>query len=253
MAKKKIQGRCQICGVSGDLSFEHVPPKAAFNSKPVIRVNFETAMSLGPDEIAKGPIEQRGMGVHSLCVKCNNNTGSWYGGNFVNWCYQGMEILERSNGNPTLIYLNYIFPLRILKQVATMFFSVNMDGFQAANPELVRFVLNKESKYLPPKYRFFVYYNVEGRFRSVGIIAALKFDGKAETSVFSEITYPPFGYVMTLDSNPPDNRLVEITHFSRYGYDDFLVSELKLPTLPAHTAVPGDYRTKDEVYRDATA
>ncbi len=49
MAKKRREGTCHICGCYGPLSFEHIPPHAAFNDRPVIRVEFEQAMSLGPD------------------------------------------------------------------------------------------------------------------------------------------------------------------------------------------------------------
>jgi hypothetical protein len=69
------------------------------------------------------------MGYYTLCDKCNNDTGAWYGTQFVNWCYQGMDVLIRSNGKPTLIYLNYVFPLQVLKQIVTMFFSVYPDDF----------------------------------------------------------------------------------------------------------------------------
>ncbi len=67
----------------------------------------------------------------------------------------------------------------------------------------------------------------------------------------SEITFPPFGYVMTTGTNLPDERLVEITHFARYSYNDFTVLTLRLPVLPTYIAIPGDYRSKDEVFRDA--
>jgi hypothetical protein len=70
-------------------------------------------------------------------------------------------------------------------------------------------------------------------------------------SVLSEITYPPFGYVMTLDSPPPDDRLFEITHFARYDYNDFVVMPLQLPVLPTYVAIPGDYREKKEIYQQA--
>lgn len=250
MARKRPEGICHICGKFGPLSFEHIPPESAFNNRPVISVNFDQAISLGPDDVVKGPKQQKGMGGYTLCERCNNLTGHWYGSEFVAWCYQGMEIIERSGGKPTLIYLNYIFPLCILKQVVTMFFSVNTDAFHTHNPELVRFILNKETRYLPPRYRFFVYYNIEGRQRTVGVSAIANMKA-GSASLLSEITFPPFGYVMTIDSNPPDERLVEITHFARYAYRDFGVFSQKLPVLPTHVAFPGDYRTKDDIYRDA--
>ena len=250
MARKRPEGTCHICGEYGLLSFEHIPPRSAFNNRPVISLSFDRAISLGPDDIVKGPKQQKGMGGYTLCERCNNLTGHWYGSQFVDWCYQGMEILQRSGGRPTLIYLNYVFPLRILKQVVTMFFSVNTDAFHTRNPELVRFVLNKEARFLPPQYRFFVYYNVEGRQRTIGASALANME-TGNVSLLSEITFPPFGYVMTIDSSPPDKRLVEITHFAQYAYEDFAVFSQKLPVLPTHVGFPGDYRTKEDIYRDA--
>jgi len=42
-------------------------------------MKFEDTIELGPDGVAKGPIQQRGMGSYTLCNKCNNDTGHWYG------------------------------------------------------------------------------------------------------------------------------------------------------------------------------
>jgi hypothetical protein len=253
--RKKIFGTCHICGNYRELSFEHVPPRAAFNDKRTIKVTFEDAIGLGPDEIVKGPIRQRGLGDYTLCIKCNNDTGAWYGGKFVDWCYQAMEILIRSDGKPSLIYMNYLFPLPILKQIVTMFFSVNGDNFWKANPELVRFVLDRERNHLPPKYRFYVYYNITGRFRYSGITGQLQvtsiLGSGSKPIVMSEITYPPFGYVLTFDSPAPDKRLYEITHFADCKHNEFRVMTLKLPVLPTHLFYPGDYRTREEINEQA--
>ena len=162
-----------------------------------------------------------------------------------------MATLERSGGQPSLIYLNYVFPLRVLKQIVTMCFSVNNASFHTLHPELVHFVLNRDSRFLPPAYRFFVYYNVEGRPRATGGGIGILNIKTGKSTIISEITFPPFGYVMTIDSEPPDQRLFEITHFARYSYSDFRVMTLQLPVLPTHVAIPGDYRTKAEIYRDA--
>ena len=151
MGRPKHEGTCHLCGSNGPLSFEHVPPRAAFNNKRVIAYRFEDVIELGPDASPRGPISQRGAGAYTLCSSCNNKTGSWYGPKFIDWCYQGMDILLRSGGHPTLIYLNYLYPLPILKQIITMFFSVNPPTFAAKNEDLVRFILNKETRHLPPR------------------------------------------------------------------------------------------------------
>jgi hypothetical protein len=237
------------------LSFEHVPPQSAFNNRRYIKVKFEDGVGLGPDDLIKGPIRQGGIGEFTLCGKCNNDTGSWYGGKFVDWCYQGMNILLRSGGNPSLIYINYLYPLPIIKQIITMFFSVNSETFCTANPELVRFVLDKERKNLSPKYRFFVYYNTTGRFRYTGIVGQMQVDDQftsmSKPRLMSEITFPPYGYLMTIDSEPPDTRLIEISHFADHDYTQFREMHMKLPVLPTHTIYPGDYRTKQEIIEQA--
>jgi hypothetical protein len=58
-------------------------------------------------------------------------------------------------------------------------------------------------------------------------------------SVFSEITYPPFGYIMVLNGKPPNPRLFDITHFARSEYNERRTSYLDLPVLPTHLGIPG--------------
>jgi hypothetical protein len=248
VSKPRIEGVCHICGNIGPLSFEHVPPNAAFNDRPVVAIPFEQAIDIGPgDELPRGKIQQRGMGDHTLCERCNNNTGSWYGPAFVEWCYQGLDILIRADGRPTLIYLHYIFPLQIIKQISTMFFSAVNEQFQEHHQELVEFVLNSDKKYLPPQYGFYVYYNIQGTLRFNSIVATLNL-ASGQISAFSEITYPPYGYVMTVNNTPPPHdKLYNISHFARYAYNEFDTVPLRLPVLPTFLTLPGDYRTLEEI------
>lgn len=59
----RVVGICHICGIHGPLSFEHVPPRSAFNDRPVAAMPFEQALHLGPDDkLPKGEVQQRGMG-----------------------------------------------------------------------------------------------------------------------------------------------------------------------------------------------
>jgi len=242
-------GICHICGNVRPLSYEHVPPRKAFNEKPVIRVNLQEALELGPEAQLKGRIQQRGIGDYTICEKCNNDTGSWYAADYIDWCYQGLEILIKAGRSPTLIYLYKILPLRIIKQIITMFFSINGPDFGDHFPELRRFVLDRERRYLSPKFRVYIYFNIEGRFRSAGISSYLRIDGH-EITVLSEFNYPPYGYLMTIDSRCPDPRLFEITHFAKYGYNEFAVMDLKLQALPTHLSYPGDFRTIKEIKKE---
>ncbi|OJT16413.1 hypothetical protein BO221_50395 [Archangium sp. Cb G35] len=234
-----------MCGKEGPLTFEHVPPRAAFNNRPIVLSTFEALMGLDLEAPIKGRTQQRGSGDFTLCQPCNNQTGLWYGNAFVHWTYQGMRILLAAKGEPRLVYPIHAMPLKVLKQVVTMFMSVNAPSFQAGHPELVRFVLNRQARYLPPKYRFFVYFNLSARFRHLGLSGIIRFGG--EDVSLSEISFAPFGYVMTIDSPPPDERLCEITHFARYGAQEFTDVNLAIQALPIVTPMVGDYRSVKEV------
>ena len=127
-----------------------------------------------------------------------------------------------------------------------MFLACGHEKWVLAAPELAHFVLNKEEKYLPPRFRFFIYYNMSPLNRVTGLTGQIIFGGGHR--LLSEISFPPFGYVMTLDgAGPPDPRLVEISFFDNYRYQDFKVFNLKLPLLEVNTAFPGDYRTREQV------
>lgn len=243
-------GECHICGVVGPLSFEHTPPRGAFNNRTVVAATFDQVVSLGPEGTAKGTIEQKGMGAFTLCNKCNNDTGSWYGNQFIAWCYQGMQILLASGGRPSLVYPHYLFPLPTIKQVITMFFIVNQLGFAARNPELVAFVLNKHRKYLDPRYRIFIYYNIEGNYRSTGIVGKVSLGSGSPPIILSEMNFPPFGYVMTYNGTVPEKQLAEIAHFAGYDYEEFKILNIRLPVLPTHIWIPTDYRTKEQIDAD---
>ncbi len=245
MGKRTKNGRCHICGNVGELSFEHVPPEKAFNNKPI---------KMGRIIDIKLKIQQRGMGAYTLCEPCNNNTGSWYGTEFASFCHKGMSILKRSNGNPTLIYLFPLYPLRVIKQIITMMFSANSSTFADGHSELVNFVLNKESKGLNSNYRFWIYYFVKGGIPRMFGTSVMGQISSQSIHLFSEITYPPYGYVMTLpnlhgENEPPDKRLIEITDFVNYGYYEFDNLEIKAVPLPTYLQFPADYRSSDEIWK----
>jgi len=168
-----------------------------------------------------------------------------------------MDILVRSDFNPKLIYLHQIYPLRVVKQIATMMFSVCSAKFQSKHPDLVKFVLNKEWRYLSPEYRFFAYFNIEGILRMIGnemVVGKFDFSTGLGGRVFRmhEISYPPFGYVMTLSGQDPiDSKLVDITHFTRYWYDELENAPLYLPVLPTELPIPGDYRTRAQIDKES--
>lgn len=269
MARKKVFGNCHICGTHTQLSFEHVPPKAAFNDCPVVGKHILELINKNPDEYAagKGHISQRGAGAYTLCKQCNNDTGTWYGEAFANFAHQSLNTLEYAKGKPLLHYPFRIYPLRVIKQIITMFFSVNNDQFRCNHPDLVKFVLDKKKHHLDPDIRISVYLTLgpHARFAGGTSIASVEINpdevsietmdnalsqyrrNYAKSLYSSEIAFPPLGYVLSFGLEPLDSELADISFFAKYPYDDWTSLYLKLPVYPVHTWYPGDYRSKEQL------
>ena len=240
MARKPVFGTYRICRDCTKFSFNHVPPVAAFNNcrtvyKEVFKLIGEDAdRYLEP----KWTMSQNGVGAHSLCGPCNNDTGKWYGDAFAVWARQGMEMLENAQGAPSLYYTFHIFPLRVIKQIVCMFFSINDIRFSYNHPDLVKFVLNKNERNLNPYIRIYAFFNSSKHSRYIGGAGRFEMspDKLARDTVedmvrdantaldksrlLSEIACHPIGYVICFDPVPPDNRLADISFFAMCSYSE---------------------------------
>ncbi len=246
------EGVCHICGCVGPLTFEHLPPRTAFNNQGVFEADVEAFLNLkfdGTDEPIAGRKAQRGAGKYSLCEKCNNATGSWYGGAYVEWARRGMQLLANSNCELSLAYPYEIYPLRCIKQIATMFLSACGPEFHKAHPDLVRFVLNKELRSIPQGIRIYAYLldlRQTSVFRQSGITGRATL-GSGQVQSFAEIAFPPFGFVLSPRGVVIDACLRDITYFSSYDFRWRQAMYLKLPVLPLNSPLPGDFRTLQEI------
>lgn len=117
-----------------------------------------------------------------------------------------------------------------------MFLSIDNYPFFDQNPEFVEFVKNTTTMNLPDRYRIFIYLNIEGRFRHLPIFAEGNLTN-GSTIVASEITFPPLGYVLTLDFKGHTEYVTEITHFKNSDISD---EDLDLYMLPTHLPIPLD-------------
>lgn len=230
----------------GPLTFEHVPPRKAYNDYPAILYTLEEW-----EHGQAGTYLEGGRGGHYLCQRCNNQSGGDYGGAFVDWVRQGMERIDQIPGRHALIYHGVVYPLRVLKQITVIFFDTALPSGHRKHRELARFVINRESKQLPSGYRFFVFWYGGGELRQSGIVGALSIEAQ-ETSVLADFVHPPFGYVLSFSGPIFDRRPEEITDFARFEYNEAIHFHRRFPILETHWIMPGDYRTREQIDRDRT-
>ena len=163
-----IKGTCRLCNENTDLSFEHVPPKVTFNKNTkFVSVSFEEYIKTENPlkNPPKGKTKQGGVGYNSFCRKCNSFLGSNYVPAYEKWVKSGYMVLSKSEFSQTSYRINEIEPLKILKQIISMFLAINKEWYLKSYPELAEFVSDPNSQHLPDKYRVFSYLNKAGNIR----------------------------------------------------------------------------------------
>lgn len=238
----KTPSTCHICGKLEPLTFEHIPPAAAYNGAKVVLPDVESLLRGAPDAVVRKRIQQRGMGKEVLCGRCNNNTGAWYGDSYAVFAYQAMRYLHTKASVMELVALPYhIFPLRVIKQVAAMMLAVNGPGFQRAQPDLVRFVLSKESRYWPNSAGYLYMAYLDGTTsRQVGVSAQLSIEEGLECLFLSEMSFRPFSFILSHEGPLRNHRLLDITPFAHRSYNEWTTLHFRAPllTLP-DSPLPG--------------
>jgi len=249
--------------VNAASSFEHVPPRGAFNDGPLRLHGIENWLTGDDGQLDGGRIQQRGSGVPSLCGRCNNDTGSWYAKELITAAASGARILRElslkdldKKLEPAYIEIAFRqsetgpHPLRFIKQIITMLLAVSPLEFSLKNPLLGDFVLDRERTGLPNRYQVYLALYAGPLMRIVGGAARLKLD-TSRTDFIVEVAFPPFAYAMTVDSEPEGIETTNITACANARYMDRADLEMQMLVGFGHTPLPADYRTKAMVNDEA--
>jgi hypothetical protein len=241
---KSIEGNCALCGEFGKLSFEHVPPQSAFNNKPIFVQGYTNLVEKESRYFGKRMKNNKGFGGYTLCKRCNNSTGQWYAKDFANFAQQGMSILkdhiDESNQVSYVIQGSYkIKPLNVLKQILAMFMSADKSGVLISDKELVNFILNKESKGIPSRYKVFLYSNHDSKKRMLGY--SVTYAGVRGVQKWSEINFQPFGYLLADESGSAHKNMCDISGFGNYTYNEEVQIIITTPYLMVTSPWIGSY------------
>jgi hypothetical protein len=244
MSRRKMQnGICRICKKKTELSFEHIPPKAAFNKYTKFRsIPYLEYVQNSHREDYKptAKIQQGGIGEYCLCRNCNSFLGNNYVPDYFKMAQVGKAIFQDKNFEKAIFTTSEISPLRLLKQAISMFVCINEPEFTDENPELLHFLKNPKEKNLPDKFRIFMYLNNTGKIRKLPTMYTNIY------GIVNELAFPPLGFVLSVDSNN-SFPLTEITHFKNIDHDYNGNVNYELLNLPTHLPFPIDYRTLTEI------
>jgi hypothetical protein len=245
-----VKGICRLCGENTDLSYEHVPPRVAFNKNTRYTsvpfgeyIKQENPLDFKP----RGKKRQGGIGYNSFCRKCNSFLGSNYVPSYDRWAKAGYQVLSKSELARIKYKVYDLEPLKILKQIISMFLAINDTWYLESYPELAEFVKDKNSNFLPEKFKVFTYLNSNGNVRYINHNVVGDFNSGSIINC-SEITFPPYGYVLTFGD--PDQKIeyqTDITKFKDFDFNQKKTLEFDMFQLPTHVNIALDYRAKEQV------
>ncbi|EAC2412623.1 hypothetical protein AF435_14570 [Listeria monocytogenes] len=193
-------GICMLCSKKKKLTFEHIPPKATGNTRPVKMHTLDHILERKEKslEVSKYIQSQKGLGAYTLCEECNNNTGSWYGVEFSDFSNTIGYMIEKE-GLPkeqaNVIFEMELNPLKVIKQIISFFCSTSSLDF--IDQSLRNFVLDKNSMEFPENYLLKGYINNGDTTKiSKDLHFVLKEKSGIVLTPLSEICFYPLGFVL---------------------------------------------------------
>jgi hypothetical protein len=251
---------CHLCLHRRPLTFEHVPPRAAFNDRRVQLGGLDHWLTRN----AEGPrlrrtIQQGGSGFRRLCAECNNRTGSWYASELTGWVHGAVAAISQLPSIADMdaepephgaeLEIRGVRPLAFIKQIATMVLVVNGVEFAERHPELRRFVLERDRVGVPDGIQLYLtlFLGPSSRQSGVQARASLATD---DVHLMSEIAHPPFAYVASFDEPSPLLEVGNITGFGDVSYATRATATIDLIVGFGHTIYPVDFRTAAQLERD---
>lgn len=269
------EGRCQLCGISGPLTFEHIPPKSAFNDQKVQLGVPE--LKQGEGIVAKpGKFQQRGAGVKALCADCNSLLGARYVPEYSAFVdavvrtmakqridFEELQRIDDLDALPTFAIEfrgddssgsgDHVYPMRIARQALSMLLVMAPPDFPDTRPALVDLVLDPAATDLPKDVRLGFCFFVADVVRSIGKAAIADLDSQV-VRVFAEVSHPPLSWVIVTNGAELPNGLVDVTEWLTMGYDEGRV-DFRVEALLGfgNSFTPIEYRTEGQLAAQAKA
>ncbi len=256
---KKNEDFCHICGKYTELTFEHVPPKKAGNQTKVNEISGDIIIEAIANHKRlpwdlrglKYKQKQKGMGRYTLCPPCNNNTGTWYGEEYIIFANTMAKLLanEKPQPNMGISFEINMKPLNVMKQILSFFCSINK---YPLNEQLSEFILDKESQnFNSDEFILTMFLYVGNIQKYVGTSGLLHLSGsgnnQVDTTIVSEICSYPLGFCLYKKTGNMGKIIgTDISDFSMCIYDQDYRTKLSLPVLTSNSMFPHDYRLKNE-------
>lgn len=262
LPKRGSVGPCHVCGKTAALTFEHLPPRSAGNSKARRAVDLETSLAQPVGEFpARGWVSmQRGVGLYATCAPCNNFGGSAYVPDFADFTASVMIGLDRwardadaagQGQAPETLRMNMqrLHPGAVVRQVLFMLLAASgSEGLGARYPVLREIVLDKATAPLPPEMALRMTLLASERSRVHHVAVEADFATLQERALV-EVAFTPFAWLLEI-GDPSDRRAVDVSSWSEIPPAEERQLELIATVGSVVTAIGADYRHRWQIPDD---
>ncbi len=252
---------CRICGSSGDLSREHIPPRTAGNTGKHYAHSFSDWLERDSlDDLAGGSHEQGGSFGWVLCRTCNSRTGR-LATEYGRWCgmaaklfvedLRPVEVMDAELVTPLVrVEFSGCRPAMFARQVLSMM--VSLAGpwpVTALYPGLQATLLDGAPCALPDGLSLEMGLCAPVAARHAGPTLVVDFERAAWRWIVA-LAYPPFAFELTLAGSTSEHEPRPLCGIGGFlEYDDAIKADVELDLIVGfvHTPYPTDYRTRAQI------
>lgn len=143
-----------------------------------------------------------------------------------------------------------VYPGRFARQVlATLTSASGSHHLSARNPEIARILLQQSCE-LPGQLRMFVALYRGPRIRMLPPMASINLRQR-KPELLMEVAFPPFALTGLLSGPVPENAGLEITDWTEMNFSRRVNARLRFPDGYGWTPFPNDFRSIEEIERQA--
>jgi hypothetical protein len=149
--------RCHLCLRDSELSFEHIPPHAAYNGARLWERLNPRSKGVDEDGNLKGALQtlwskwQAGFKVRTLCAACNNRTGSTSAASYVRFVKSLAEAPRLFEARQGQRVINVREDTRMIaRQIAVMILAIEDARFAEVQNDLRLFARGELDAVTPP-------------------------------------------------------------------------------------------------------
>lgn len=228
--KRNKEGKCNICGLTCDLTWDHIPPK-----KSIFFSDVEIASIFSKHSEEKHPREysQNGTKFRTICCKCNNELGTYYDVSFVEFINEASKKVFSYFPNEEEVICK-MKPTKVIKSLFGHLLAAKGDYDNSLiDIEMREFLLDQNL--WKPDFNIFYWFHPYPNIEIMRDLAVCKIGSDCEPDVFSMLKMYPIAFYITKAAN-----LRGLNNLKNYCSND----------LEEYVDIPLNISTKNLIHSD---